>query len=135
MTVEEAVRLLGKCIQEDERYLRYKKAKQDNDNDEDLQNLISEFNIKRMNYDMLSKKDNPDAEKLQKYETELDSIYEDILSNENMKRFQYAKSEMDAMTKNIDSIITLCLQGEDPETCHPDLSNCSGNCSACGGCH
>lgn len=135
MTVEEAVRLLGKCIQEDERYLRYKKAKQDNDNDEALQNLISEFNIKRMNYDMLSKKDNPDAEKLQKYETELDSIYEDILSNENMKRFQYAKSEMDAMTKNIDSIITLCLQGEDPETCHPDLSNCSGNCSACSGCH
>lgn len=135
MTVEEAVRLLGKCIQEDERYLKYKKAKQENDNDEALQNLISEFNIKRMNYDMLSKKDNPDAEKLQKYETELDSIYEDILANENMKKFQYAKSEMDAMTKNIDSIITLCLQGEDPETCHPDLSNCNGNCSACNGCH
>ena len=52
-----------------------------------------------------------------------------------MVAFQEAKDKMDSMTKQIDAIITLCLQGEDPDTCHPDLSQCSGDCSACGGCH
>ena len=109
MTVEEAVRTLGKCIQADPRYQQYQR-KMDEDPEEN-------------------------AEALQALEKELDALYTEILKNPNMVAFQEAKDKMDSMTKQIDAIITLCLQGEDPDTCHPDLSQCSGDCSACGGCH
>ena len=86
---------------------------------------------------MLRKGKDPEeiAESLQALEKELDALYTEILKNPNMVAFQEAKDKMDSMTKQIDAIITLCLQGEDPDTCHPDLSQCSGDCSACGGCH
>ena len=108
MTVEEAVRTLGKCIQADPRYQQYQQAKQNNDADTALQEQIGAFNMKRMSYQR---------------------------KMDDMVAFQEAKNKMDSMTKQIDAIITLCLQGEDPDTCHPDLSQCSGDCSACGGCH
>ena len=50
MTVEEAVRTLGKCIQADVRYQQYQQAKQNNDADTQLQEQIGEFNMKRMSY-------------------------------------------------------------------------------------
>ena len=50
MTVEEAVRTLGKCIQADPRYQQYQQAKQNNDADTALQEQIGAFNMKRMSY-------------------------------------------------------------------------------------
>lgn len=136
MTVEEAVRTLGKCIQADVRYQQYQQAKQNNDADTQLQEQIGEFNMKRMSYQKKMDEDpEENAEALQALEKELDTLYTIILQNPNMIAFQKAKEEMDAMTKQVDAIITLCLHGENPDTCCPDLSQCGGNCSACGGCH
>ena len=51
MNVIEMARKLGAEIQKDERYIRYAKARLENDNNESLQNLIGEFNITRMQLD------------------------------------------------------------------------------------
>ena len=51
MDVIKAVRELGKAIQQDERFVRYAKAKLANDTDVELQNAIGEFNITRMELD------------------------------------------------------------------------------------
>ncbi|MBQ8515391.1 MAG: YlbF family regulator [Ruminococcus sp.] len=136
MTVDEAVRSLGKSIQEDCRYKRYENAKKSNDADAELQQQINEFQLRRMNYHHESEKEQPDAEKLASWEKELDSMYNGILEHPGMKEFQEAKLELDAMMQEVDAIISLCLNGEDPETCHPSLGGCSGNCASCGGsCH
>lgn len=136
MTVEEAVRTLGKSIQADCRYQRYVKAKETNDADEALQQQINAFQLQRMNYHHESQKEAPDADKLKTWETELDSMYNAILAHPGMEEFQAAKLELDAMMQEVDAIISLCLSGEDPENCHPSISGCSGNCASCGGsCH
>lgn len=136
MTVDEAVRALGKSIQEDCRYKRYENAKKANDANEELQQQIGDFQMERMNYQRESQKENPDTEKLAAMEKELDAKYEAILVTEGMKEFQAAKLEMDAMMQEVDTIITLCMNGENPETCHPSMGGCSGNCASCGaGCH
>ena len=46
-----------------------------------------------------------------------------------------AKQEVDAMMQRISNILVLCVNGEDPDTCAPEASNCSGSCATCGGCH
>ena len=72
MTVDEAVRALGKSIQADCRYKRYTAAKKSNDANEELQQQIGDFQLGRMNYQRESQKEDADAEKLAKMEKELD---------------------------------------------------------------
>ena len=50
MTVEEAVRTLGKCIQADPRYQQYQQAKQNNDADTALQEQIGAFRKPRIKW-------------------------------------------------------------------------------------
>ena len=45
MTIIEKVRELGVMIQQDERYINYNLAKDANDADEDLQEMINNFNL------------------------------------------------------------------------------------------
>ena len=49
MSIIEKTRELGKLIQEDSRYIEFYDAARANDNDPELQKLIGEFNLKRMN--------------------------------------------------------------------------------------
>ena len=44
---------LGKAIQNDEIYINYKLASQKNDEDKNLQNLIGEFNLKKLSINLL----------------------------------------------------------------------------------
>ena len=56
MDVIELARELGKAIQQDERFLAMQIARQNSDNDDELQQLIGEFNLKRMAINKLQKK-------------------------------------------------------------------------------
>lgn len=135
--VEAAVRQLGKAIQADPRYVAYWNAKADNDADTELQNDIQAFNFKKMSYqheaEKLEEKRNP--EKMEKLEHEVQELYLKIMDNPNMRAFETAKQAMNAMMQEVDTILSLCANGEDPDKCHPDLTNCTGNCSGCSGCH
>ena len=51
MDVIKSVRELGKAIQQDARFIRYAKARLENDNNEELQSAIGKFNITRMELD------------------------------------------------------------------------------------
>lgn len=135
--VEAAVRALGRAIQKDPRYTAYQQAKTANDGDEALQRDIQEFNLKRMAYQRETERsaEAQDASKLKEMEEEVQVIYERVLTNPHMQAFGEAKQAMDGMMQEIDQILTLCANGEDPDTCHPDLSGCTGDCTSCGGCH
>ncbi len=138
MTVIEAARELGKVVQADARYVEYVKAKEINDADEGLQNLIGEFNLIRQNLSMESNKpeNEIDNEKVKKLNADMRAAYEKIMTNENMAVFTMAKQGMDKLMSEINTILTYSVEGENPETCpsEPPLSDCSGNCGSCGGC-
>ena len=55
------------------------------------------------------------------------------MQNPNMAAYNVAKEEMDKLLARINSVIGLCVNGEDPATCEP--SECTGSCASCGGCH
>lgn len=135
MTTIEAARKLGAAMQADEAYIRYADAVKKNDENEELQVKISEFNLKRMNLDNEISKDEAerDSEKITALNAELRAIYDDIMANPAMVEFNNAKAGMDKLLQDINTIIMMCAQGADPETC--EISACTGSCSTCGGCH
>ncbi|MGN0589611.1 MAG: YlbF family regulator [Ruminiclostridium sp.] len=138
MDAIKAARELGKAIQADPRYKEYVAAKEANDKDEELQRLIGEFNLKRQNLQMEMHKpqEEQNEEKLQKFNKEMQECYNDVMKNVNMANFTIVKNAVDQLLNEINMIIAMCCEGEDPDTCDPHAhGSCSGSCSTCGGCH
>lgn len=135
MDIIKLTRELGVKIQEDEKYLKLKIAAQNNNEDTRLQELIGEFNLKRVNISNEASKKEHDDEKIKILNEELKACYEAIMTNENMIRYNNAKMEFDALIQQINAIIIGAANGEDPLTIDVMQSGCNGNCSDCSGCH
>lgn len=134
MDIIEMTRELGKAIQQDERYKAYMAAKEANDKDEELQKLIGDFNLKRMNINQEMSNPEKSEERLKKLDEELKAIYAQIMGNDGMIAFNTAQNELEQLIGDINQIVTMCANGEDPDTCEIQ-HGCSGSCSTCGGCH
>ena len=132
--VIEKTRELGKLIQQDARYKAYVAAREKNDNDPELQKMISEFNDLRTELAGEMAKDDKDAEKLTQLDDDIKTLYGNIMGSELMMEFETAKAVMDTMLSQINTVITQCANGEDPDTC-PVTTGCTGSCDSCAGCH
>ncbi len=135
MDIISLAREIGKELQKDERYLNLQLAQQNSDDDQQLQNMIGEFNLKRMAINNEAQKEEQDQEKMQSLNQELRSVYAQIMQNPNMTAYNTAKEEMDALLKRVSAIIGQSADGQDPETTDLEESSCAGDCGSCGGCH
>ncbi len=133
MDVIQMTRELGKAIQQDDRYIAYSLAKQVNDEDKELQADIAKFEGLRKDMSNAMSSENPDFDKINSIDKETKALYQKIMSNPNMMTFSSAQTALEELITNINQIISLCANGEDPDTCEIP-KGCSGNCSACGGC-
>lgn len=128
---------LGKAIQNDEIYINYKLASQKNDEDKNLQNLIGEFNLKKLSINNEISKKEKDDTKIKILNDELKDIYLKIMENENMKNYQEKKNKFDKFINKINKIISASALGQDPMEVNldDDKKSCFGNCGSCDGCH
>ena len=133
MDIISMARELGKAVQNDERFIRLQMARTNNDDDEALQTLIGEFNLKRMSMNAEMSKEDKSEEKAAAFDAELKELYAAIMSNPNMTEYTAAQQEIESVLKHINTIITLSANGEDPDTV--ELSACGEGCSSCSGCH
>ena len=124
MDVIKMTRELGKAIQQDEKYLKFMEAKKANEADDKLNELIGKLNLIQLSYQQEAEKETPDEAKMKQFDEEFRSVYGDVMINENN------------MMNYVMQILSLCVNGEDPDTCEPANAEggCSGNCSACSGC-
>ncbi len=127
-------RALGRAIQLDERYKAYDKARQENDDDEQLQKAIGEFNIARMNLNMEVAKEDADNDKISEYNRVLQDAYEAITDCEGMQKYTQAKEDLDKLMSYVQAILSAAISGQDPDAVE-EPSGCSGDCGSCGGCH
>lgn len=134
MDMIELAREIGRQLQKDERYLKLQIAQQNSDQDEQLQELIGEFNLKRIAINNEAQKEDRSDEKLQQLNQQLRECYATIMQNPNMNAYNEAKQELDALLKRVNAIIMQSAEGEDPETTDY-VESCGGNCGSCGGCH
>ncbi|MBQ6830374.1 MAG: YlbF family regulator [Clostridia bacterium] len=126
---------LGHEIQRDPRFIRTQMAQAAADEDKELQDMIGEFNLKRMalNAEASKEEAEQDKEKVMQLNAELREVYARVMANESMAEYQAAKTELDTVINGIGAIINMAAQGLNPDDY--EEHNCSGNCSSCGGCH
>lgn len=134
MDIIEKARELGKLIQQEVSYIALQKAQADADADMDLQNLIGDFNMKRMSINNEASKKDKDSDKLALLNSQMREDYSKIMSNKNMIAYNEAKDAFDMVANRVLAIVQQSAEGADPETADYSTSSCSGSCSTCGGC-
>ncbi len=133
MDMLEAARSLGHAIQSDEAFIGMMLAQQANDKDEQLQNLIGEFNLKRVALNSEINKQEKDQAKISALNDEIKDIYGKVMANPNMRAYNDAKSELDQKIDFVMQILRASIEGQDPDAFQPQ-AGCSGSCSSCSGC-
>lgn len=137
MDIIKMTRDLGAAIQQDERYLNFSKARETNENDKELMDLIGEIQLIQLNFQQEAAKEDADEEKLKAYNENFEKVYAKFMSNEKMQAYEKARAEIDKLMNYVMAILGLCVNGEDPYTCEPEEEHhdCGGECSSCSGCH
>ena len=120
MSIESALRELGREIQKDERF----------------QNHMQELQLISLKYQQEAEKcDQASQEKIEEHQKNYQKLYSEIMENENMQKYSAAASEMEQMAQYISGMIGLFFDGQDADTCQLPQDGCTHNCSTCGGCH
>lgn len=101
MKMVELAREIGREIQKDGSYISVKAAEQACDEDKVLQELIGEFNMKRMNLNQEASKTEKDEEKITCLNEELRECYDKVMANENMNSYNNAKTELEHKLKEV----------------------------------
>lgn len=135
MSVIEKARELGKALQESQEYKAYIEAKRVNDTDVDLQNMIGEFNMLRMQLNQEMSKEDKNPDEMKRLDGEIKELYGRIMANKSMAEYNAATEKMEKIMNSVNYIISQAASGEDPMTCPETAPSCSGSCSTCGGCH
>ena len=116
------------ALQTDPRYLALDQARKANDKDEELQNLIGEFNLARMDL-------NNEIGKSERSDERIAELNGKIMADEGMTAYNEAKRDCENLVNYIDAIINTAMNGGDPMTVQEPSESCTGSCSTCGGCH
>ena len=117
------------ALQTDPRYLELDAARRENDMDEELQNMIGEFNLARLDLNNESAKAETDAARVAELNQRVNDLYSQIMASEGMVRYNAAKAECEAMVSHIDAIINTAMNGGDPMTVQVPTGGCTGSCA------
>ena len=104
------------ALQTDPRYVILDQARKANDKDEELQNLIGEFNLARMDLNNEIGKNERDDARIAELNEKVNSLYGQIMGNEGMVAYNEAKRECENLVNYIDAIINTAMNGGDPMT-------------------
>ena len=136
MTCIEMFKKAAVAMQTDERYIELDAARRANEADEELQNLIGDFNLARMDLNNELSMDERNDERISELNEKINQTYTQVMNHPCMKRYNEAKAAAEQLVNHIDAIINTAMNGGDPMTVEaPAAGGCSGSCSSCSGCH
>lgn len=123
----DAAKALGEMIKADEATLRYEKAGDAYKNSNELNTLITEYNVQRTALGEEYKKEERDQQLIDSINNRIAQIYKDITTHEIYTEYVEAQEAMNALVNDVNREITAAIYGEYPE------ENCTHDCSTCGG--
>jgi len=135
------VRELGAMIQQSDEFAAVQAVMEANTQDEELVGIMRTLQMSEAGYAAEAQSENPNESKMKAYKEEFERLYSIAMARPAMQNFQASHKAMGELMNRILGILTLCADGEDPETCEmPEERGhgCGGGCGSgeggCGGC-
>jgi cell fate (sporulation/competence/biofilm development) regulator YlbF (YheA/YmcA/DUF963 family) len=119
---------LGLLIKEEPSFIKYEEKKKKHDDDKELQGMISEFNLIRMNLNSEMGKEDRDDAKTEDIQKMLEKQYADIMENSSMKEYMEARQDFEELVNSVYGIINYHITGQEPGCDTSKCSSCGGGC-------
>ncbi len=121
---------LGNAIEASEVFKKYAEAKAKQETDSELQMVIGEYNLRRMQLmnELQKETKDQDEEMLNSMREMMNTAYDKVISHPVMKQFSESSEALQELVNGVYQIINFHVTGEEPHSC-------GGNCSGCSGCH
>ena len=135
MDIIEMTRELANKLQQEDAYILLNTTQKAVEDDDELQEAIADFNMKRYELTQeVTKKDRDDA-KVDELDKTVREMYDEITNNEKMVAYNNAQDEFNDMFEYVLHILQMAATGDDPDSIEkPEQGGgCSGDCSSCGG--
>lgn len=117
---------LGKAIKEDERMIRMEKAKAAYEADDEIFKLLTEYNVQQQALTEIGDSGEIDTDIVTRIQDRLDEIYELITKNPLFVELDEAQAAVNELMATVNNTIMYNATG---------ATQCSHDCSTCGGCH
>ncbi len=117
---------LGKAIKEDERMIRMGKAKAAYESDGEILQLLAEYGVQQEALTQMGDGDEIDTDVVTRIQDRIDEIYDLITNNPLFVELDEAQAAVNELMATVNNTIMFNATG---------ASNCTHDCSTCGGCH
>ena len=114
-----AVRVLGKAIQEDERYKALLAKRQIADEDSRVKLIQEQMAELQQKYDEEAGKASPNQLLMEECKQQYQDLFEKAYQLDTMVDYMNASDELDGMMNEVMQYLYLFMKGEDPDTCKP----------------
>ncbi len=128
MGIFEIAEMLGKTLKEDARLVRLANAKEAYEKDETLGGILVEFEVQQKALENEMVKPEREEELIKMIRSRIDTLYKEITENPIFLELNEAQAEVNELMNSVNNTIMFNITGELP-------SDCTHNCSTCGGCH
>ncbi len=125
------------AFQQEEIYQQLDAARKANDADAELQGMLGEFNLVRLDLNNEIGKDERDDVRVAELNGRINTLYNNIMGNANMLAYNQAKENVEEFINYVNAILNAAIDGNDPllvEKPEAPEGGCGGSCSSCSGC-
>ena len=119
---------LGKALKEDERLVLMDNARKAYESDVTLKTLMTEYDVQEKAIQQVASAEDFDPQLIQSIQDRIDELYDQIMAAPVYVELMEAQEAVNELMNAVNNTITFAITGEMP-------SNCTHDCSTCGGCH
>lgn len=128
MEIFEIAQLLGKTLKEDERLKRLEAAKKQYEESPDLGKMMVEYEVQQKALENEVVKPEKDTHFIDIIQNRINDLYQSIVQHPAFVELNEAQNVVNELMNSVNQTIMFNITGEMP-------SDCTHNCSTCGGCH
>ena len=120
--------VLGKALKKDPRMVRMDEARKAYEQDETVSTLIAEYEVQQKAMQNIATGESFEPQMMEMIKNRINELYEQIMSHPVYVELNAAQEAVNELMNAVNNTITFAITGEMP-------SNCTHDCSTCGGCH
>ena len=119
---------LGKALKEDPRLIRMDAARKAYEEDATLKVLMTEYDVQQKAIQQVASSEDFDPQLIESIQNRIGELYDQITAAPAYVELNEAQEAVNELMNAVNNTITFAITGEMP-------SNCTHDCSTCGGCH
>ena len=120
--------VLGKALKKDPRMVRMDEARKAYEQDATVSTLIAEYEVQQKAMQNIATGESFEPQMMEMIQNRINELYEQIMSHPVYVELNAAQEAVNELMNAVNNTITFAITGEMP-------SNCTHDCSTCGGCH